>query len=46
MEMEIFGGWVDTTPHQPIVMMFAFSVVPQDTITEGTGASSAEPFQY
>ena len=39
------GGFVLQIPVQPIVMMFGFSGVPQDTIAGGTGERSVPPFQ-
>ena len=39
------GGLVLQIPVQPMVMMFGFSSVPQDTIAGGTGERSVPPFQ-
>ena len=45
-EMYALGGMVETIPVQATVITFAFSIVPQDTITAGKGPRSAPPFQF
>lgn len=43
--MDNIGGWVQMVPHQPTVIRFGFSGLPQLTSTGGSGFSRVEPFQ-